>query len=221
MASASAESPNKDQSNNMTFNLIVMGATSVGKTSLINQFVQGKNKSPSTENTKDFYSCKITDGDLNVCVDILDTHGDLEFPQMMKLAIQTGDAFVLVYAVDDKTSFQRVCCIRDMVLKWKSKEKKNTIIVVVCNKMDLDVPNRSPPKEVAETVVERDWGQSHMEITTRDKDAVDKVFKEVIQRHIWACGGSAASGQRKMTSPVEMIHKLRRRLTLRRLKPSS
>ncbi|XP_067670712.1 ras-related protein Rap-2c-like [Haliotis asinina] len=218
MASASAD---KDQCNNMTFNLIVMGATSVGKTSLISQFVHGKTKSPSADSTKDFYSCKITDGDLNVCVDILDTHGDLEFPQMMKLAIQTGDAFVLVYAVDDKTSFERVNCIRDMVLKWKSKEKKNTIIIVVCNKMDLNVPDRSPPKEVVEAVVEMDWGHSYMEITTRDKEAVDKVFKEVIQRHIWSCGGGAASGQRKMTSPVEMIHKLRRRLTLKKLKPAS
>ncbi|XP_071106729.1 ras-related protein Rap-2c-like [Haliotis cracherodii] len=220
MASAEAKSLEKDQPDNIKFKIIVMGATSVGKTSLISQFVHGRTKNSTSDTPKDFYSCKITDGDVNVSADILDTHGDLEFPQMMKLAIQTGDAFVLMYAVNDKTSFDRMNCIRDMVVKWKSKERKNTIIVV-CNKMDLDVPPRSPPKEIVEAVVEMDWGHSYMEITTKDKDAVDRVFKEVVQRHVCACDGSAASGQRRMTSPADIIHKLRRRLTLKKLKSNT
>jgi len=42
-------------------------------------------------------------------VDILDTAGNLEFPAMRRLSISTAHAFLLVFAVDNRQSFDEVC----------------------------------------------------------------------------------------------------------------
>jgi len=44
----------------------------------------------------------------DVKVDILDTAGHLEFPAMRRLSISTAHAFLLVYSIDDRGSFDEV-----------------------------------------------------------------------------------------------------------------
>lgn len=39
-------------------------------------------------------------------VDFLDTSGSMQFPAMRRLSITTASAFLIVYAVDDETSYE-------------------------------------------------------------------------------------------------------------------
>jgi len=48
-------------------------------------------------------------------VDILDTAGNLEFPAMRRLSISTAHAFLLVFAVDSKESFDEVCQLWEQI----------------------------------------------------------------------------------------------------------
>jgi len=48
-------------------------------------------------------------------VDILDTAGNLEFPAMRRLSISTAHAFLLVFAVDNRQSFDEVCQLWEQI----------------------------------------------------------------------------------------------------------
>lgn len=54
---------------------------------------------------------------------------------MRDLAIQTADAFILVYAVDDQESLDEICRLKEHILKLRGPNIPP--LVVVANKIGL------------------------------------------------------------------------------------
>lgn len=90
---------------------------------------------------------------------------------MRRLAIDSGDAFLLVYSVDDKESFELVRKLRDDVL---AARKTPPPIVVVGNKTDL---TRQVHSEMVEPIVCIDWEHGFVECSARDNQNVARVFQ--------------------------------------------
>lgn len=96
--------------------VVILGAAKVGKTAIIQQFVHDRLPKKHKKTVEDLFVAEynIPNGD-SLTFEILDTAGSYEFPAMRALSISNGDAFLLVYSVDDEGSWERIEDLRNQV----------------------------------------------------------------------------------------------------------
>lgn len=180
--------------------LVFLGAAGVGKTALIQRFLQDKFETKHRRTVEEMHSKEYDIGGVKITVDILDTSGSYSFPAMRKLSIQNSDAFALVYAVDDPESLEAVKSLRDEILEIK--EDKFTPIVVVGNKMDREGERQVSTEDVL-TTVELDWNNSYLEASAKENANVVEVFKELLQQVNLPSRLSPALRRRRETFPKD------------------
>lgn len=80
-------------------------------------------------------------------VDFLDTSGSMQFPAMRRLSITTGNAFLVVYALDDPNSFEQLkLCVAE-IREARPDDFQEVPIVFAGNKCDLPREERKVTKE--------------------------------------------------------------------------
>lgn len=179
--------------------LVFLGAAGVGKTALIQRFLQDKFEAKHRRTVEELHSKEYDIEGVKITVEILDTSGSYSFPAMRKLSIQNSDAFALVYAVDDPESLEAVKSLRDEILEIK--EDKYTPIVVVGNKVDRE--ERQVSIEEVLSTVEMDWNNSYLEASAKENANVVEVFKELLQQVNLPSRLSPALRRRRETFPKD------------------
>lgn len=115
--------------------IVVMGAAKVGKSSLISQFLYGTFSPKYKRTVEEMHRGDFSVAGVTLTLDILDTSGAYEFPAMRALSISSADAFILVYDVNDASTFEEVRSLREQI--HETKGGTAVPIVVVGNKIDL------------------------------------------------------------------------------------
>uniref|UniRef100_K1Q489 Uncharacterized protein n=1 Tax=Magallana gigas TaxID=29159 RepID=K1Q489_MAGGI len=88
--------------------IVFLGTNGVGKTSTIRRFLYGTFQEKTEETLAQSYNETVfLPNGIFQQVHILDTCGSDEFPAMRTVNIKTGDYFVVMYAVDDRKSFEQ------------------------------------------------------------------------------------------------------------------
>ena len=159
-----------------TFRVVVMGTAGVGKTSIINQFIKQEFTENHKETVEELHHHTLLMEGSKLDIDILDTSGSYEFPAMRKLAIATGDAFVLVYSVDNTASFETVKELREEIKEHKTKGKYS--ILVVGNKTDL-LDSDNSNQAVIESVVCMDWEELYFSTSAKGNANISEIFKKL------------------------------------------
>ncbi|VDK79603.1 unnamed protein product [Litomosoides sigmodontis] len=117
------------------YTLFILGAPKVGKTALVGQFLWEefiKNYRPTVEEFN-WIEYKKDDGGRTL-LQVIDSSGSRDFLAMRHLYARIGDAFVVVFAVDDPTSLDEA---KDIIEEVQERNTKKAPILLVANKIDL------------------------------------------------------------------------------------
>lgn len=118
------------------FNVVVLGAGGVGKTSLVTRFVKNEFSDCYNPTVEDLYEKPIElRRGVSAVLQVLDTAGSYQFPAMKRLTLQYGEAFIIVYSVVDSASLEEAVKLQQEI--YEAKGTEDVPMVFVGNKCDL------------------------------------------------------------------------------------
>ena len=154
--------------------MAVIGKGVVGKSSLTYRFINYEIPEGHEATIEDRYKTSDTINGKVYNIEILDTAGEDDYQQMIDMWINFGDGFLLVFAINDKISFDALPKKRERIIKGKHGEK--CPMILVGNKQDL-ADNREIPYDDAKQLADS-WGIDYIETSAK----TDFNCKEVFER---------------------------------------
>ncbi|KAA0188581.1 GTP-binding protein Di-Ras2 [Fasciolopsis buskii] len=161
------------------YRVAVFGAGGVGKTSLVLRFVRGTFRETYVPTIEDTYRQVISCNKQVCTLQITDTTGSHQFPAMQRLSISKGHAFVLVYSITNKASFDELQSFYNELSLIKMDELPRVPIMLVGNKTD-----ESEAREVSTAhgkALAQKWKCGFMETSAKANSNVKEVFQELLR----------------------------------------
>uniref|UniRef100_A0A3B4XS62 Dexamethasone-induced Ras-related protein 1-like n=1 Tax=Seriola lalandi dorsalis TaxID=1841481 RepID=A0A3B4XS62_SERLL len=170
--------------------IVVLGAPRVGKTSILRRYLRDGFVEDYSPTSEDFLRKLFRIRGETYQIDILDASRERDFPAKRRLSILTGDIFLLVFSLDDRSSFEEVCALRTEILAAKSKLTKSSVpeqcaqlqvpLLVCANKVDLLESER----EISKAEVLQALGDdcAYFETSAKDSTNLEKVFETLAKR---------------------------------------
>ena len=158
-------------------NIMTLGNSSVGKSSLIVRYVEGDFK--ETMSTIGFnFKVKnkvLSNGEkLKVCFH--DTSGQEKYHSLAFNYIKNAQGILLMYNITDRESFDKINSWLDSILEHKNKDFP---ILLLGNKCDLE-EERQVSKEEGEKLA-KELGLNFYETSTKDNINIEKSISELIE----------------------------------------
>merc|ERR1712002_338607 len=156
--------------------VIILGDSGVGKTSLMNQYVNKKfsNQYKATIGA-DFLTKEVMVDDRLVTMQIWDTAGQERFQSLGVAFYRGADCCVLVYDVTMPNTFKTLDSWRDeFPIQASPRDPDNFPFVVIGNKIDLE--NRAVPTKRAQAWCQAKNDLPHFECSAKENTNVEDAF---------------------------------------------
>ena len=160
---------------------ILVGESQVGKTSLINQYVNNEFDGDylmTIGNDKITKDIKINENQLKL--EIWDTIGHESLRSANKIFMKNTDIALIVYDITNKKSFENLNEFYEELIKMNERDKM--IIGIAANKSDL-YENAKVNKEEGEEYAKK-INALYFESTATDHENVVNIFEELIKVYI-------------------------------------
>lgn len=157
--------------------VIMVGSGGVGKSALTLQFMYNEFVEDYEPTKADSYRKMVMLDGENVQVDILDTAGQEDYTAIRDNYFRTGEGFLCVFSVTDKSSLDATEEFREHIMRVKNSEEAP--IVLVGNKSDLS-DQRVVSEQEASNVAQA-WGAKYMETSAKLRQNVDACFYELLR----------------------------------------
>merc|ERR1711884_402208 len=171
-------SANMDRSHlNQAYKLVVVGGGGVGKSAITIQFIQSYFVTDYDPTIEDSYTKQCVIDDTVAKLDILDTAGQEEFSAMREQYMRSGEGFLLVFSLADRSSFDEMYKFHKQVLRVKDRDEFPMLIVG--NKADLD-KNRQESRQECENMAKQ-LKTPFIECSAKNRMNVDQAFYELVR----------------------------------------
>ena len=107
---------------------------------------------------------------------ITDTGGSHYFPAMTNLAIQRGHAFLLIYSVNNRKSFENLHIFHNSIISVK-RSLKTIPYMIVGNKCDCK--EREVSEKEGEALAQK-WNCSYIETSAKDNLHTQTLFEQLL-----------------------------------------
>jgi len=159
------------------FKVVFVGDAKVGKTQIINKFVENEFSENYVETRVEYHHKTINSNGKIIKLRLWDTAGQEDYRAITQAYYKSGHLIVLVYAVDDKKSFEN---IQSWVEDVKNNTNGNPKFLLVGNKCDLK-NDGSVSTEEAKKYAE-DNGMKFFEVSAKEGTNInDDMFNSIIQ----------------------------------------
>ncbi|XP_066245102.1 ras-like protein 2 [Euwallacea similis] len=168
---------NDRTANNSTYKLVIVGGGGVGKSAITLQFIQSYFVTDYDPTIEDSYTKQCVIDDVPAKLDILDTAGQEEFSAMREQYMRSGEGFLLVFSVTERSSFDEIYKFHRQILRVKDRDEFP--MLMVGNKVDLE-HQRVVWQEEAQQLA-RNLKIPYIECSAKMRMNVDNAFYELVR----------------------------------------
>ncbi|KAJ8031970.1 Ras-related protein R-Ras2 [Holothuria leucospilota] len=160
-----------------THKIVVVGGGGVGKSALTIQFIQSYFVADYDPTIEDSYMKQCVIDNTPCKLDILDTAGQDEFSAMREQYMRSGEGFLLVFSLTNRTSFDEIYKYHRQILRVKDRDEFPMILVG--NKCDLESSRQVTTEEgnqLAQTLK-----IAYLEASAKNRTNVDQSFHKLVR----------------------------------------
>merc|ERR1712025_1271297 len=162
---------------NQAYKIVVVGGGGVGKSAITIQFIQSYFVTDYDPTIEDSYTKQVVIDEKVAKLDILDTAGQEEFSAMREQYMRSGEGFLLVFSLADRSSFEEVYKFHKQVLRVKDRDEFPMLIVG--NKADLE-ENRQVSIDECMNLAKQ-LKTPYIECSAKNRMNVDQAFFELVR----------------------------------------
>ena len=161
--------------------VVLIGESSVGKTSIICQFMDKIFQEDLQSTVGGTFNSKLIKCSTNktLKLEIWDTAGQERYRCVTKMFYKDADVVVLVYDITNKISFEE---LKNYWLEQVLESSpKNIMLVIAANKSDLiekEQVDEEEAREYAKTI-----NASFISVSAKDSGSVGELFKEIAKKY--------------------------------------
>lgn len=159
------------------YKLVVVGGGGVGKSALTIQLIQSHFVDEYDPTIEDSYRKQCSVDNEQVMLDILDTAGQEEYLAMREQYMRTGEGFLLVYAINSRTSLEELQVFYEQIQRVKDAD--NVPVLVVGNKSDLEIERQVSFEEGA--AFAKSLGCPFLETSAKQRINVEEAFYGLVR----------------------------------------
>lgn len=168
------------------YRITIFGDKETGKTSILNRYMNSTFTHRYRPTVEDHVTHIIEhNGAVCVCL-FIDTSGGNDFPAMRRLEISKGNDFFIVYAIDNKRSFEFAKSLLAEICEIK-KDDKELKIILIGTKTDLEDDRKvsySEGRALVNDLKEQNVQSQFFEVGAKDDNNVENAFKGLFDMYI-------------------------------------